>query len=653
MPACGLGQGSKAAPAAWMQLSSIFVQILSQKGFGALLSDPVTKAFIQSIGCIFVDDTDLYVFIERMYSALAVLRTAQRAITLWSSLLSATGGAIKTEKSFWCMLDYTCINGVWQYAKFQHYPLTFSLEGEETLVPQHAVTEADKTLGVFHCPMGGHAEHIKYMRRQALEWLSQMKNGRLPPALIWRSYRTQLRARLKYALGTLTNSLADAESCLGDLEFTLLPLLNVNRHIRTGWRRLHQSFGGIGLLHLPTEQLICRLNILQQHYGTSSTVGKKLSCSLHWLQVQLGHDDNPLLLDYARWNHLTCRTWWVELWQSLQNSPVHLSLIYNRLLPPRQFDCTIMTFLMNQNLPNDTLLRMNKCRNFLHALHLSDIATADGKYIDQTFLLTHNPQPLISTLSFPREHPTKADWLMWGTTWKSLTSPIYKLRTSLGPWINQPTIKWRWFHDASSDHVLLDAEDITHVYSCQSTSNTWSGNKYSYLHSTRTSATGVPITIATTLSSCSEPILNIVSQSPNAIISPTNKPTTFWDALISGGSNWMWSKFHFTNEQDTSVEWIIQGLAKDSLLWVTDGSHFAQRGPFVSGAAWVVTDCHTNQTLACSFAEISPAASSYRAEALGLYSVHAFIHALSLHHSLQTGATDIHCDNEAALDEIK
>ena len=42
-PACGLGQGSKAAPASWIQLSSILVRIYKEKGFGAKLEDPITK----------------------------------------------------------------------------------------------------------------------------------------------------------------------------------------------------------------------------------------------------------------------------------------------------------------------------------------------------------------------------------------------------------------------------------------------------------------------------------------------------------------------------------------------------------------------------------------------------------------------------------
>ena len=93
----------------------------------------------------------------------------------------------------------------------------------------------------------------------------------------------------------------------------------------------------------------------------------------------------------------------------------------------------------------------------------------------------------------------------------------------------------------------------------------------------------------------------------------------------------MWQKFHLANKKDTLVDWIVHGLIDGSLLWVTDGSHYAQRGPYVSGASWVVADRNSDKTMACSFAEFSPAASSYRAEALGLYSIHAFIHAIADH----------------------
>ncbi len=39
----------------------------------------------------------------------------QREVSQWSLLLNATGGALKHEKCFWYLLDYTCEDGEWEY----------------------------------------------------------------------------------------------------------------------------------------------------------------------------------------------------------------------------------------------------------------------------------------------------------------------------------------------------------------------------------------------------------------------------------------------------------------------------------------------------------------------------------------------------------
>jgi hypothetical protein len=93
----------------------------------------------------------------------------------------------------------------------------------------------------------------------------------------------------------------------------------------------------------------------------------------------------------------------------------------------------------------------------------------------------------------------------------------------------------------------------------------------------------------------------------------------------------MWENIQSDDPDDMSVEWIVRAIETNNLLWVTDGSHFSQRGPYISGAGWVVSDVETGRKMTCSFMEYSPDASSYRAETLGLYSIHAFISALHEH----------------------
>ena len=122
-----------------------------------------------------------------------------------------------------------------------------------------------------------------------------------------------------------------AYKCLCGTEYQLLPLLGVNRNIKRGWRTLHQTFGGIGLIDLPVEQFICRINLLQQHYGTPSGLGHKLSVSIHWLQLQLDTAGSPFKLPYEKHSNLAPISWTKCLWELLDKYDVGLHLGYDSL----------------------------------------------------------------------------------------------------------------------------------------------------------------------------------------------------------------------------------------------------------------------------------------------------------------------------------
>ncbi len=113
----GLGQGNRAAPPSWIQLSVVLVNAFKQLNLGALIQDPITAEGIHSMGTLFVDDTDLYTWREDILDPGDLWCQAQLELEHWSCLLNATGGALKPEKCFWYLLDYVCEEGQWMYAE--------------------------------------------------------------------------------------------------------------------------------------------------------------------------------------------------------------------------------------------------------------------------------------------------------------------------------------------------------------------------------------------------------------------------------------------------------------------------------------------------------------------------------------------------------
>jgi hypothetical protein len=93
----GLGQGNRAAPLSWIQLSAVLVNVFKQLNLGALIQDPITAELIHWMGALFVDDTDLYTWREGILDPGELWCQAQLELEHWSCLLNATGGALKPE----------------------------------------------------------------------------------------------------------------------------------------------------------------------------------------------------------------------------------------------------------------------------------------------------------------------------------------------------------------------------------------------------------------------------------------------------------------------------------------------------------------------------------------------------------------------------
>jgi len=117
VPVAGIGQGNGAGPQIWAVVSTPILNLLRQEGYGAALQASVSGDLIQFIGYSFVDDPDLIQTSQTIHSmANETLLLMQVALDLWNQGLSATGGSLIPEKSFWYLIDFKWAAGRWKYA---------------------------------------------------------------------------------------------------------------------------------------------------------------------------------------------------------------------------------------------------------------------------------------------------------------------------------------------------------------------------------------------------------------------------------------------------------------------------------------------------------------------------------------------------------
>ena len=649
-PFCGLGQGSKAAPASWIQLSSIIVNVYKAMGFGAKISDPITGERSHTIGCLFVDDTDLYGLDESIITVAQVAHIASLQISWWSRLLNATGGAIKGAKSFWYLLAYFCKDGIWHYADTEEVAEVPLPDGGTVRLTSKPATHVERTLGVLTEPCGGHVAQLAALREKADTWYYRILNGHLPATHVWRSYCFQLRSQLLYALSTLSNDLAAAAQCLQPLEFRMLPHLGVNRHIKSGWRRIHQTFGGVGLIDLPVEQFICRVNIFMQHYGTPSSLGHKLSTSIHWLQLQVGCLDCPLSLPYSTWSHLSPICWTKCFWESLQYYQVDLRLRYTSIPLQRDGDVSIMAFLLPHMTTPATMASVNRCRCYLNMILLSDIATLDGTSVASD-MIWGSKLPLQSKMRFPPEHPTAKDWTIWADVWTAATGATLSLPHPLGRWLKPPHFTWPWRYNNDLNEIYVLGPHSFNVY--RRTTAIWDTRSSSlyrqttdYLQKVNGSCVSLDCVPSPAGPSYHTPSLDVIWNEA----ADMSTALDFWDQIREWGGLWMWEMIFPDVGLGFDATWMISALRAGTLVGVTDGSYNRQKHPHVCAAGWIIMDITTGSRLVGSFSEYSTSASSYRGELLGLCAINVILLALSTTGNITNRPPiTVWCDNKGAI----
>jgi hypothetical protein len=254
----GLGQGNRAAPPSWVQLSAVLVNVYKQLNLGSMITDLITAEVIYTMGALFVDDINLYTWLEDTLNPGKVWNQAQLELEHWSRLLNATGGALKPKKCFWYLLDYECVDGEWKYVDMVPRELVIANpDGMTSPISQEQVTASKKTLRILYSPSGGNSAHLTYIKEKVGEWVSRMTNRHLPSHMAWAAYRHQLWPGVRFGFGTMTNDLKVTDNLLHKEDYRMLNVLGVVRSVTKGLRRLHTSFGGFGLFNLPVEQLIC------------------------------------------------------------------------------------------------------------------------------------------------------------------------------------------------------------------------------------------------------------------------------------------------------------------------------------------------------------------------------------------------------------
>ena len=111
-PFQGYGPGNCASPPGFSALSALLVNAYRRMGHGAKLTSAFTSRMFILAAVMYVDDTDLLHWAPSpTTSSEELVQQVQEATNDWGLLGQATGGALKPEKCFLYLLDYSFNKG--------------------------------------------------------------------------------------------------------------------------------------------------------------------------------------------------------------------------------------------------------------------------------------------------------------------------------------------------------------------------------------------------------------------------------------------------------------------------------------------------------------------------------------------------------------
>jgi hypothetical protein len=195
--------------------------------------------------------------------------------------------------------------------------------------------------------------------------------------------------------------------------------------------------------------------LLQETHGLTQT-GKLLIMSLEAMKVEIGVGGSVLTQSFSRYGSLATRSWVKHTWQFLAENNMTVEDQVGDLPLRRQGDVYLTEAFTRHGIKGARLQQLNACRLFLQVDTLSDITTADGRYI--TWYAQHGIRD--DTRSTSHKWPSQSDpgpriWTEWQRTLAIVFCGGYLthgLLTPLGPFINTGD-DWQWWYSLQEERI--------------------------------------------------------------------------------------------------------------------------------------------------------------------------------------------------------
>ncbi|CAJ1967895.1 unnamed protein product, partial [Cylindrotheca closterium] len=340
----------------------------------------------------FVDDTDVIKAGKSVeQSGEDICYSVQQAASTWAGGISATGGAINPETSFWWLIDFVWDSreGKWRFRRthqlLSDHPLQIpGLTGELEALRRLEPDEAEKTLGVMLAPLEDQHAHVAHLKSIAKKWAEQVRSGHLHKYDVIPLIKTTVMKSLEYHMVLTTLDAATWVSIISLVLQVCLPKAGICRSFPCDMVLAPLKFQGLGIPHRFGTQVSKHIEVLLRHLSNQTKTGAYMEAAVQEHQLETGTSFGLFQQDYSNMAILASDTWLKRVWKELEDLDIYVALDSPGLPLRCEGDALHIEVFMELEVDQAALKWLNWCRMFLQVCTVSDIVTADGRSIRES-----------------------------------------------------------------------------------------------------------------------------------------------------------------------------------------------------------------------------------------------------------------------------
>jgi len=459
----GAGQGNTGAAPYWTCVSTSMIELMKEKGFRAKLISPITKRNILLTLIAFVDDTELFLTVDSQ-NIQELIRTAQQALETWKQVLLATGGAMRSKKCAWMIMAYILKNKEKIFATERETQGDISIkddDGEVRNIKRYMHKDPREYLGVIQTAETGDQYQLEAINESVNKWIGTLNKSRLPPVFNLQAMMTRIHKKILYTLPATNLEKTELEKVSNHLYSSSLSKCGIICTYPLRFRTIPKYKFGLGLPDLYLEMHIGKIKEFLKNAATHSVMGEQIQYGMETMQIMAGVPNIIFSYDYKKFSSLLEESWLKHMWRFLHDEQLKIKGWPHIIQKQREHDEFIIPAFVKYGVSIGDLKVLNKCRNYLQVMSVSDITTGDGKTIAKNYMDGRKDTSRRSNFEWRDEpRPGFNAWRLWAETIRSVfcKSDIgTKLVKPLGKWINEEYHDWEWYHEPSSNtlyHVL-------------------------------------------------------------------------------------------------------------------------------------------------------------------------------------------------------